>query len=340
MRKKISAPTIQEEFTLRIQTEQRRDKITRWAPVIILGFLVLFFSVLSFSSFFTVQNLTTLVTQWAMTFIVALGLTFVTLIGAVDLSVDGMVGLSAASVSLLILNAKNGNNFGIFGIIITMLIGAGVGYISGSINTRFKVPSFMVTYAMMSITQGFGIMFGGGGGLFAQIEDKNLLAIPQTTFLGLPVITWIAIVFLMIGWIIQEKTAFGRHAIAVGTNEEIPRMTGVNIGRVKRLIYMIAGTCFAVAGILGALRLSRGEVDIGKGQYFPAMAAVIIGGTSLAGGRGGVLNTVVGVMIITVLNNGLLLLGVNSYIREGLQGFIILIAMAVSIVRNTRTIAK
>ena len=273
-----------------------------------------------------------------MVLIIALGCTFVTLIGSVDLSVDGVVGFTASIFSILVLNNKNINDLGLAGVALTLLGGILCGAVSGTIYVRFRVPSFMVTYAVSAIATGFGIM--SYRGKFAQIQDPFLMSIPRASFLGIPLITWIAFCVFAIAWFIQEQTVFGRHMIAVGTNESIPRMTGIKVDRIKVIVFMWSGLCFALAGILGALRLSRGEIDVGVGQFFPAQASVVIGGTSLAGGRGGVLNTLIGALIITVLNNGLLLMNVNMYIREGLQGFIILVAVTLSLAHNKRLIVK
>jgi ribose transport system permease protein len=212
------------------------------------------------------------------------------------------------------------------------------GLVSGIFLVKFKVSSFMVTYAMSAIAMGLALM--SYGGLFATIKDPFLLSIPSTSLLGIPVITWIAFVVFVISYVIQEKTPFGRYMYAVGTNEAIPRMTGIKVDKVKIGVFMWSGACLAIAGMISSLRLGYGIVDIGLGQYFPAQAAVVVGGTSLSGGRGGVVNTLVGAMIITVLEIGLLLLGVNTYIRTGVQGIIIVIAVILSVHRTDRTICK
>lgn len=338
MEKRTEMASFAEEFSIKIEREQRRDKLTQWAPVLVLLVLFVTFSILRFDSFFTLHNVTSLLNQLTSVLLVATGATFVVLIGSTDLSIDGQVGLAASVVSLLILNNKNGNNLGVLGIVIALAVGVLVGFLSGFIHVRFRISSFMVTYAMSAICVGVGIM--AYDGLWAQITDPVLLKIPSISFLGIPLITWIALLMVAIGWVIQERTAFGRHMIAIGTNESIPRITGVNVARIKVLVFMWAGLCYALAGVLGALRLARGEIDVGTGQFFPGFAALIVGGTSLSGGRGGVLNTLVGALIITVLSNGLLLLGVNTYIRSAVQGLIILVAVTLTIRRNRRTIVK
>lgn len=335
---KTPSLSIVDEFIQKINREQREARLITWAPVIVLIVLFGLFSVLANDSFPTLGNIVSLLNQLSITLIIALGLTFVTLIGSVDISVDGVVGLAGSVLSVLILNSKNANNFGILGVVAAIAIGAFFGFVSGTIQAKFKVSSFMVTFGMLAVARGFAIM--SYRGLFAEIIDPTLMSIPAGRFLGIPLITWISFIVLGIALVLQEKTPFGRHMYAVGTNESVPRMTGLNVENIKIKAFIWSGTCLAIAGILGALRLGRGEVDIGLGQYFPAQAAVVIGGTSLSGGRGGVLNTLVGALIITVLSNGLLLLGVNTYIRAGVQGLIILVAIGLSVSRSSRTICK
>lgn len=330
--------TIAEEFIIKTQREQKKASLIQVMPVIVLMILVAFFSAMCPESFLTLYNLKTILSQLAITLIISLGLTFVNLTGSVDLSVDGVVGLAGSLLSVLVLNSKYATNFGIFGVVISILAGMACGLISGLIHVKAKISSFMVTYAMCSIAKGFAVM--SYDGLFANITDPFLLSIPAASFLGIPVITWISLAILAIAWIIQRKTAFGGYMYAVGTNEAVPRMTGVNVDWVKIGVFVWAGACMALAGVLAALRLGSGVVDIGEGQYFPAQAAVVIGGTSLAGGKGGVLNTLIGSLVVTVLNVGLLLMGVNTYIRSGIQGLIIVAAVALTVLRSNRAICK
>lgn len=330
--------TIGEEFVMKTEREQKKASLVQIMPVLVLVILVIFFSVACPSSFLTLYNLKTILNQLSITLIIALGITFVILTGSVDLSVDGVVGLSGSLVSVLVLNSKYATNLGMLGVLLAILAGVACGFVSGFIHVRFKISSFMVTYAMCAVAKGLAVM--SYGGLFANITDPFLLSIPGMSFLGIPVITWIALVVLVIAYIIQKRTAFGGYMYAVGTNEAIPRTTGINVQRVKTGVFMWAGGCMALAGVLAALRLGCGVVDVGDGQFFPAQAAVVIGGTSLAGGKGGVLNTLVGSLVITVLNVGLLLMGVNTYIRTGIQGLIIVAAVALTVVRSRNNICK
>ena len=329
---KISTLSVGEEFALKTQREQKRESLTRVMPVIVLAVLVAFFSIACPDSFLTLYNLKTILNQLSITLIIALGITFVILTGSVDLSVDGVVGLAGSLVSVLVMNSKYATNLGLLGVLLSILAGVACGMVSGLIHVRMKISSFMVTYAMCAIAKGFAVM--SYDGLFANITDPFLLSIPGMSFLGIPVITWIAFAVLAIAMVLQNRTAFGGYMYAIGTNEAHPRTTGVNVDKIKVEVVM------ALAGVLAALRLGSGIVDVGDGQFFPAQAAVVIGGTSLAGGRGGVLNTLVGSLVITVLNVGLLLMGVNTYIRSGIQGLIIVAAVALTVLRGNKIICK
>ena len=160
------------------------------------------------------------------------------------------------------------------------------------------------------------------------------------SFLGIPAIAWVAIIVFVICFFIQEYTPFGRYVYAVGTDETVPRAVGVNVSRVKVMVFTLAGFCFGVAGVVGALRLGQGQVGIGTGLMFPAQAAVVIGGTALSGGKGGVVNTLIGVLIMTVLFNGLTMVGINPHIRTGIEGAIILIAVILTVKRGATIISK
>ncbi|MBC8535380.1 ABC transporter permease [Feifania hominis] len=338
MNPKLKASTIGEEFVIKAAQEQRTARLVQIMPVIVLAALVLFFSVACPGSFLTLYNLRTILNQLSGTLIIAVGITFVILTGSVDLSVDGVVGLAGSLLSVIVLNSKNANNLGFWGVLIAVAVGVACGFASGLLHVKLKISSFMVTYAMSAVAKGLAIM--SYGGLFASIHDPVLLSIPSLSLLGIPLITWIAFAVFAVALVIQRRTPFGRHMYAVGTNEAIPRMTGVNVNSVKIRVFMWAGGCMAIAGVLAALRLGSGLVDIGLDQFFPAQAAVVIGGTSLSGGRGGVVNTLVGSLVVTVLNVGLLLMGVNTYIRTGIQGLIIVAAVALTVMKNGRAICK
>lgn len=336
--KNNAALTITEEFAAKVKADNQKDRLMKWAPVGVLVALIIVFSILKGSSFFGFNNIVAILNQWSLPLLVALGLTFVIMIGSIDLSIDGTVGMVGSLVAIFVANSKNSNNMGIFGLILSVLCAVAVGLVIGIIHVKLKIPSFMVSFAFMNICIGIGMLSYSGKP--ATIRDPLMMAIPKSSFLGIPVITWIALAVLALCYYIQEYTPFGRHVYAVGTDETIPKAVGINVDLVKIKVFTLAGFCFGVAGMVGGLRLGQGQIAVGTNQMFPAQAAVVIGGTALSGGKGGVINTIVGTLIMTVLTNGLTMMGVDPNIKTGIQGVIILVAVILTIEHGSTVISK
>jgi ribose transport system permease protein len=330
--------TITEEFAAKIKLENTKSRVSRIAPLLVLLALVVIFSLLRGEVFLSIGNLSSILNQLAIPLLIAMGLTFVILLGSIDLSIDGTVGMAGSLMSLLVLNTKNANNLGVLGLLLGVLASVVVGFLIGTIYVKLKIPSFMVSFSFMYICMGIAML--SYGGIPAYISDPFLMEVPKMAFLGIPIITWVAIVMFFVSFFIQEYTAFGRHIYAVGTDENIPRMAGVNVNRVKVMVFSFAGLCFGIAGVLGGIRLGQGQMQIGTGTMFPSQAAVVVGGTALSGGKGGILNTLVGVLIMTVLENGLVIMRVNPYIKTGIQGLIIIVAIALTVSKGSRVITK
>lgn len=330
--------SIVEEFAEKVRNENRHAKMMKLAPVLVLLGLFVAFTGLCGLSFVSWKNLTTILNQMALPLVVALGLTFVIMLGSIDLSIDGTVGMAGSLFACLVLNTEFGFDLGFFGVVIAVCVSMAVGLSIGLCHVYLKIPSFMASFAFMYICKGIGMVSYQGHP--PTITDPFVKALPTTYFLGIPFITWIAIAMFLLCLFIQERTAFGRHIYAVGTNESIPRSVGVSVERVKIGVFVLAGFLFGVAGVIGAIRLGQGQIAIGAGKMFPAQAAVVVGGTSLAGGKGGVTNTIVGVLIMTVLDNGLMMLGVNPNIRTGIQGVIILVSVILTVARGAKIISK
>jgi ribose transport system permease protein len=310
----------------------------RFAPVIVLVAMVIIFSISCGKDFASLNNFISILNQLAIPLLVALGLTFVIMIGGIDLSIVGTVGMAASILGVLALNNRFGFNLGFGAVLIAVLCSTVIGLFGGLIHVYLKIPSFMVTFAFMYVCRGIGLLAYSGQP--PTILDPVMVAIPKTVFLGIPIITWVALGMLGVCIFIQEFTAFGRYIYAVGTDETVLHAVGVSVNRVKVKVFALAGLCFGIAGVLGAIRLGQGQIGVGTGLMFPAQTAVVVGGTSLAGGKGGVIQTIVGVLIMTVLANGLLIIGVNPYIRTGIEGIIILVAVALTVARGPKVISK
>ena len=324
MMKLNPAATITEEFAERIKSENRSAKMMKLAPLIVLACLVVVFLIVCGASFLSPKNIMNILNQMALPLVVALGLTFVIMLGSIDLSIDGSVGMAGSLFACFVLNSEFAYDLGFLSVVIAVGVSMLCGLLIGLCHVYLKIPSFMASFAFMYICKGIGMVSYQGHP--PTIKDPVITALPTTTFLGIPFITWVAIVMFLLCFFIQEYTAFGRHIYAVGTNENIPRSVGVSVEKVKIGVFTLAGFLFGVAGVIGAIRLGQGQIAIGDDKMFPAQAAVVVGGTSLAGGKGGVVNTIVGVLIMTVLDNGLVMLNVNPNIRTGVQGVIILVA--------------
>ena len=331
--------TITEEFAEKVRRDNLKERIMQIAPVMVLLLLIVVFSIACGRNFASRDNLVAILNQLAIPLVIAFGLTFVIMIGSIDLSIDGTVGMAGSLMAVFVLNSQfPGMNMGVWGALLAVFTSVVVGFIVGLVHVKLRIPSFMVTFAFMYICRGIGMLSYQGHP--PTINDPLFVALAKASFLGIPFITWVALLMMALCYFIQEYTAFGRYIYAVGTNESIPRAVGVSVDKVKIQVFTLAGFLFGVAGVIGAIRLGQGQVGIGEGLMFPAQAAVVVGGTSLAGGKGGVVNTVVGVLIMTVLTNGLVLLSVNPYVRTGIQGLIILVAVILTIPRGGQVISK
>jgi len=335
----VATMTITEEFAEKIKRDNQRDRIMRFAPIIVLAFMIVMFSILCGSAFASTANAVTIINQLAIPLLVAIGLTFVIMIGSIDLSINGTIGMAASLLGVMVLNSQTELDLGMLGVLLAVLASVTVGFLIGMIHVHLKIPSFMVSFAFMFICRGIGLLSYQGRP--PRIMDPILIEIPTASFLSIPLITWIALLVFVICIFIQEYTAFGRYIYAVGTDETILRSVGVSVNRVKVMVFTLAGLCFGIAGVLAGIRLGQGDVTVvGTGLMFPAQAAVVVGGTALSGGKGGVINTFVGVLIMTVLFNGLVILGVNPYIRTGVEGLIILAAVVLTVARGAKVISK
>jgi ribose transport system permease protein len=300
---------------------------TTWGPPIVLLLLIVGFAIVS-DGFLTSGNLTTVLNQSAVPMVVAIGLTFVIVQGSIDLSVEGNMGLCGLLVALLVANSANGNDLGWLGVLAALAVGAAFGLLNGLLFSRLRLPSLMVTLGTWSVGLGCATLLFPGSQ--PKVADSGLTGIAGNTFLGPNLTFWVAAGVLALAFLVQRYTRFGRLNYAIGGGEEIARLSGINVNRFKTLAFVAAGLLFSVAAILTVSRSGYGNVSIGQGSLFSGVAAVVIGGTLLSGGVGGVLQSAVGVLILTVLANGMVLAGIDPFVQEIVQGAIIIIAVTVS----------
>lgn len=285
---------------------------------------VIVFSLLS-PYFFSADNLLNVTLQASITAIIAVGMTFVILTGGIDLSVGSLVAFAGiVSTSVLKLDAPAGLIFPA-AILVGLLVGAGSGAAAGVFMTRFNIAPFIVTLALMTIWRGAAFMYTEGRPIWELPEGFSLLG--SGRFLGVPNPTIVMIVVFMIAHIVLKYTSFGRHVYAVGGNVEAARVSGIDTRRVYISVYAISGVLSALSGILLASRINSGQPNAGLMYELDVIAAVVVGGASLNGGRGSVFGTFLGAMLIAVLRNGLNLLNVGSYVQQVVVGLVILLAV-------------
>jgi len=289
--------------------------------------LVLFSIIISFLSdrFMTSSNIFNVLRQTSVNAVIAVGMTFVILTGGIDLSVGSTFAFSGAVAAYLV--GSGSNPF--IALIAALLVGTIIGMTTGFIISKGRLQPFIVTLAMMTIFRGATLVFTDGKPISAgyELNAEKFSAIGNGYSFGIPNPILIMVVVLGTGYFILKHTTIGRYVYAIGGNEEATKLSGVNIHRVKLFVYGISGMLAALAGVIITARLSSAQPTAGTGYELDAIAAVVLGGTSLAGGIGSVFGTIVGALIIGILNNALNLLNVSPYYQLLAKGLVILIAV-------------
>lgn len=306
---------------MKAETKNRLNKMRPFIGLLILSIAV---SIMS-PRFLTKNNLLNVFRQTSINAIIAAGMTFVILIGGIDLSVGSILGFSGA-ISAGIL-ASGGSIW--FGLFVALFIGAMSGLINGIIITKGKVQPFIATLAMMTILRGATMVYTSGRPIAVSTSKVSPIFrwIGAGSVFGIPVPIILMFIVFIICYYILNEIKLGRHIYAVGGNEEAALLSGVNIDRVKITAHMISGVLAAIAGLIITSRLSSAQPTAGDGYELDAIAAVVLGGTSMVGGQGTILGTIVGALIIGVLNNALNLMDVQSYYQLIAKGVVILIAV-------------
>lgn len=297
--------------------------------ICVLLIIGVFLSLLS-DTFRTSGNLISVMRQISINVYIALGMTLVIILGGIDLSVGAIVALTGTVTVGLIVNT------GLpiaAAIAIGLLIGVVCGFISGTMVAEFKLPAFIVTMAMMNIARGAANVYSGGRS--TRITDEFFSSIGSGYLFGvipLPVIYMVALIILIT--VVLNKTKFGTYIYAIGGNRESARLSGVPIKKVEIAVFTIIGLLSAFAGLVLASRMYSGQPSVGAGYELDAIAACVLGGVSMSGGKGRISGTVFGAMVIGFISNGLNLMNVNSFWQLVVKGIIILIAVVIDSQKN------
>ncbi|HGS4432334.1 TPA: ribose ABC transporter permease [Vibrio cholerae] len=294
--------------------------------LIALLFLVVVVSFLN-PNFFTVDNLLNILRQTSVNAIIAVGMTLVILTAGIDLSVGSVLALCGAFAATLVAMEVPV----LVAVPTALLAGAALGAISGIIIAKGKVQAFIATLVTMTLLRGVTMVYTDGRPISTGFTDTaDTFAWFGTGYaLGIPVPVWLMVVVFAGVWYLLNHTRFGRYVYAVGGNESATRLSGINVDRVKIGVYAICGLLAALAGIIVTSRLSSAQPTAGMGYELDAIAAVVLGGTSLMGGKGRIMGTLIGALIIGFLNNALNLLDVSSYYQMIAKAVVILLAVLV-----------
>ncbi len=316
------------------------ELLLRARAFIALILLVIIFSALN-PNFLTAGNIIIMSKHAAVYAILGIGMTFVILTGGIDLSVGSVVGLVAMVAGGLI---NEGLRLELFNIIIyfhiwmiipiALLAGALIGALNGLVITRFNVAPFIATLGMLYVARGFALLRSNGG-TFANLVGRPELGntgfplLGAGSLLGVNYSIWVMVAFTLIAIFLANQTPFGRQVFAIGGNERAAELSGVLVKRVKLLVYVISGLCAAMVGLIISSQLVAAHPATGTFFELNAIAAVVLGGTSLSGGRGSIGGTLIGAFVITVLSDGLVGLGVSSFWQQVIKGAVIVLAVVI-----------
>jgi ribose transport system permease protein len=301
-------------------------------PFLALALVVALFSVLLPDQFMSAYNLKTVATQTVIVGVCAIGMTFVIVSGGIDLSVGSLIALSSVVSALLLRDGSSALTAVLGGIAACAALGA----FNGLLITRLKIVPFIVTLGSMGIARGLAKYLADEQKVDAPVGGLSALMAktPEPAWLLLSPGVWLMLILAVIASLVLSRTVFGVHALAVGSSEPTARLCGIRVERVKLIIYTLSGLCAGLAGSLQLARLTVGDPTTALGKELDVIAAVVIGGGSLAGGNGSILGPLLGALLMTVLANGCTLLGVPNYVQEMLVGAIIVVAVAVDQLRR------
>lgn len=278
------------------------------------------------SNFLTANNLLNLLLQVTSNALIAFGMTFVILTGGIDLSVGSILVLSSALTAGLL-----GSGMPVtLAILISLILGCILGMMNGLLISYGKLAPFIVTLATMTIFRGATLVYTNGNPITKGLSDTFLFQfLGQGYIVGIPFPVIIMFIVFIVLYVLLHKTAFGKSVYAIGGNEKAAYISGVKLNKVKIIIYSISGIMASISGLIITSRLSSAQPTAGASYEMDAIAAVVLGGTSLSGGKGRILGTLIGALIIGVLNNGLNIIGVSAFWQQVVKGVVILIAVLI-----------
>jgi len=315
-----------------------RETLVKWAPLLVLIVLCVFFALME-PRFLSTRNFARILIAAAPTLMVAIGVTFVIIMGSIDLSMEGTVSVCAVAFAFcFVWLGGTLASWAWVALPVAMIVGAAMGFVNGLIHVKLKIPSFMASLAMGFVGTGLALMMTGGDRI--RIEDDLFRSLLTERILNFPLMVYVAGIFLLIAWFIQTRTTLGRNFYAVGGGEDLAVSSGLNVSRVRIMGFTLAGVFFSVGALLAVGRLGIAETATGNNFMFLSITAVVVGGTALWGGIGGVWNTLVGVLIVFVIGNGMVVIGLPGYVQDGVLGILVILAVILSTDRKSISFVK
>ncbi|KIL36057.1 ribose ABC transporter permease [Cohnella kolymensis] len=299
--------------------------------LIALLLLCVFFS-LSSEQFLRIDNILNVFLQSAIMGIIAIGMTYVVITAGIDLGVGSVVAVSGMIIAGMIISGIPV----IAAILVGLVIGMGSGVINGFFITRFNMAPFIVTLGMMAAARSITLVYSDAQTI-SVYKDPFLQFLRMGNVLGVPVMILITAVLFIIANYVLSNTVFGRHVYAIGSNKKAAEVSGINVKRVEMMVYIIAGVLAGVGGLMMTARLGSGTPLAGVNLELMAIAAVVIGGSSLSGGRGTIFGTLIGVLLINVLNTGMNLMNISSHYQGLIMGSVILLAALIDSLSNKKS---
>ena len=315
-----------------------REALVKWAPLLVLIVLCAFFAVME-PRFLSTRNFARILIAASPALMVAIGVTFVIIMGSIDLSMEGTVSVCAVAFAFCFLWLGGTlASWAWLALPIAMLVGAVLGFVNGLIHVKLKIPSFMASLAMGFVGTGLAMVMTGGDRI--RIEDELFRSLLTERIAGFPLMVYVAAAFLLIAWFVQTRTTLGRNFYAVGGGEDLAHASGLNVNRVRIMGFTLAGVFYAVGALLAVGRIGIAETATGNNFMFMSITSVVVGGTALWGGIGGVWNTLIGVLIVHVIGNGMVVIGLPGYVQDGVLGVLVIAAVVLSTDRQSVAFVK
>ena len=309
-----------------------RDRITEFLAR--EGFIVIFAAWAVYLSaatdtFLTQGNVLILLRQAAIFAIVGIGITLVAILGELDISFGATLALAGCVGAAWVV----GGHHPVVGIAIAVAIGSVIGLVNGVLVNYVRIPSVVATLGVMGVAEGIAMMYTGGTSIYGDNLDR-LSFLSRDEVLGIPIAVVIAFAMYVVAWFATTRTQFGAHLFASGDNREAAYRSGIKVQRIRLFVFILAGALAGFAGLMQAARIGRAQATMGVDALFPVLTAVILGGTSLHGGRGRIVNTLIASVFLASITNGLILLGVASEVQRVVQGGVLIAAVSLDRLRD------